>query len=89
MAKLHIWSLTFILGFNLSRNCTSLTSNSTISDFEILKFFKVVIHPPKAPRIIEVIWSPPLQGWCKCNTNGTSKGNPRQAACSGIFRNFN
>jgi ribonuclease HI len=49
----------------------------------------VVIHPPKAPRIIEVIWSPPLQGWCKCNTNGNSKGNPRQPACSGILRNFN
>ncbi|GAU35907.1 hypothetical protein TSUD_69400 [Trifolium subterraneum] len=34
------------------------------------------------------MWSPPLQGWYKCNTDGTSKGNPGQAACLGIYRNF-
>ncbi|KAK2424401.1 hypothetical protein QL285_034766 [Trifolium repens] len=66
---------------------TSLTSRPSIFDFEILKYFKVFIHHPKAPKIVVVIWFPPLQGWVKCNTVGTSVGNPDIAACAGIFRN--
>jgi hypothetical protein len=72
---------------SLTGTVTSLTSSPSISDFEILKHFKVAIHHPKAPKIVEVIWSPPLQGWVKCNTDGTSVGNPGIAACAGIFRN--
>ncbi|KAK2404238.1 hypothetical protein QL285_053601 [Trifolium repens] len=72
---------------SLTGNVTSLTSGPAISDFEIVKFFKVSIHYPKAPNIVEVIWSPPLQGWIKCNTDDTFVGNPGIAACAGIFRN--
>jgi hypothetical protein len=53
----------------------------------MVKFFKISIHHPKAPKIIEVIWSPPKHGWIKCNTDDTSIENTGNAACAGIFRN--
>jgi hypothetical protein len=58
-------------------------------DFTILKFFKINIHHPKAPNIVEVIWTPPLSSWLKCNIDGSSLGNPGVAASAGIFRNHN
>jgi hypothetical protein len=54
---------------SLTGNITSLASGNSISDFVILKQFKVSIHHPKAPSIVEVIWSPSLDGWVKCNTD--------------------
>jgi hypothetical protein len=54
---------------SLTGNITSLASGNSISDFIILKQFKVSINHPKAPSIVEVIWSPPLDGWVKCNTD--------------------
>jgi hypothetical protein len=56
-----------------------------MSDFMILKRFKVSIYPPRAPIIKEVIWKPPLANWTKCNTDGTYTNT--NAACGGIFRN--
>jgi hypothetical protein len=49
---------------------------------------KISIHHSKAPRIIEVLWNPPLQGWLECNTDDTSLGNPGLAASACIFRNY-
>jgi hypothetical protein len=37
-------------------------------------------------RIIEVIWTPPLAGWIKCNADGTSLGSTGQTY---IFRDNN
>ncbi|MCH92420.1 ribonuclease H protein [Trifolium medium] len=73
---------------SLVGNYTSLTAGPSMTDFQILKFFNVTIHHSKAPKIIEVLWTPPLQGWLKCNTDGSSLGNPGLAASAGIFRNF-
>jgi len=50
-----------------------------------LKKFNVVIHPPKAPNILEVLWNPPPFQWIKCNTDGSS--NLQSSSCGGIFRN--
>jgi ribonuclease HI len=88
--KPNLNSLTSLILANVSLfgNVTRLTSGPAISDFEILKFFKVSIHHPRPPKIIEVLWCPSLLGWYKCNTDGASIGNPGPAACSGIFRNF-
>ena len=36
---------------------------------------------------MEVIWSPPLAGWIKCNTDGSS--NTIASSCGGIFRDSN
>lgn len=55
----------------------------------MLKAFKVNTHHPNAPKITEVIWSPPILQWIKCNTDGASIGTTGQAACAGIFRNRN
>jgi ribonuclease HI len=45
------------------------------------------IKPPKAPIIKEVIRSPPINDWIKCNTDSSSTLNT--SACGGIFRNSN
>jgi ribonuclease HI len=54
-------------------------------DFTVLKKFNVTLHPPRAPSIKEVIWSPPPLNWLKCNTDGAF--NSVNAACGGVFRN--
>jgi ribonuclease HI len=76
-----------IANVSLVGNCTKLTAGSSMLNFEILKFFKIEIHQPKPPRVIEVLWTPPLMDWFKCNIDGTSLGNPGPAACAGVFRN--
>ncbi|KAM7517189.1 hypothetical protein LguiA_006772 [Lonicera macranthoides] len=57
---------------------------NTVSDLMIIKNFRVQCRPPKAPKIVEVHWYPPLSGWIKCNTDGLSKNGI--AACGGLFR---
>jgi ribonuclease HI len=63
-----------------------MASNS-IRDFSILKQFKIKIHNPKSPSVLEIFWQPPLINWVKCNIDGASKGNPGISSCGGIFRN--
>ena len=74
---------------SLSGNITSLTARSSISEFVIMKHFRVNLKPPKPQSIKEVIWSPPVLNWVKCNTDGASIGNPGISACGGLFRNAN
>ncbi|KAK2416759.1 hypothetical protein QL285_039126 [Trifolium repens] len=54
-------------------------------DFSILKKFNIILHPPKAPSIKDVIWNPPPLNWLKCNTDGAF--NATAASCGGVFRN--
>ncbi|GAU48375.1 hypothetical protein TSUD_405370 [Trifolium subterraneum] len=72
---------------SLSGNKTNLTFYSSMTDFNILKNFRVNIHPPKAPSIKEVIWTPPIANWVKCNIDGSSTSIA--SACAGVFRNSN
>jgi hypothetical protein len=72
---------------SLAGNKTSCYSFSSISDFILLKKLNVIIHPPKAPIIKEVIWQPPPLDWVKCNTDGACVGNA--SSCGSIFRNNN
>ena len=69
---------------SLSGNLTNKRASSAMADFSILKKFNVSIHPPNAPQIIEVIWSPPNFNWVKCNTDGSATAT--SSACGGIFR---
>jgi len=69
---------------SLSGNLTTKKASSAMADFSILKKFNVSIHPPNAPQIIEVIWSPPNFNWVKCNTDGSATAT--SSACGGIFR---
>ena len=73
-------------------SCTALSGNlsksvafANVSNFMLLRKFNVKLNPPRAPKVIEVIWQPPLPNWTKCNTNGSTNGN--QSSCGGIFRN--
>lgn len=62
-------------------------SNSSIFDFTIINNFKAFIHPPNAPRIVEVIWQPPLKGWLNCNSDNSFSFS--LASCGSLFRGFN
>lgn len=74
---------------SFSGNNTSLTARSSISEFIIMKNFRVNLKPPKPQSIKEVIWCPRVLNWVKCNTDGASNGNPGISACGGLFRNAN
>ena len=80
---------TIISNVTLSGNKTCKTSSSSMFEFMILKAFNIIIHPPKAPTIKEVLWQPPLSNWTKVNTDGVLVKNPMKAACGGIFRDNN
>jgi ribonuclease HI len=71
----------------LAGNLSKSVASPSISNFVILKKFNVNLHPPRAPRIIEIIWQPPSPGWTKCNTDGSTNGN--SSSCGGIFRDGN
>lgn len=77
---------TILASTSISGNATNLCTTSAISDFRVLKAFKVASHPPKAPRIREVFWLPPFGPWIKCNTDGAALGQPGHASCAGVFR---
>jgi len=68
-------------------NLSKTVASPSISNFVILKKFNVSLHPPRAPRIIEVIWQRPSPGWTKCNTDGST--NVNLSSCGGIFRDSN
>jgi hypothetical protein len=53
--------------------------------FTILKKFDITFQPTRAPKIIEVIWHPPVDPWIKCNTNGCATSST--SSYGGIFRN--
>ncbi|KAG4925198.1 hypothetical protein JHK87_050738 [Glycine soja] len=67
-------------------NCSSGHTSHSMVDFSILKSFRVNGHVNKAPKIIQVTWYPPLQGWIKCNTDGACRGSSGLAACGGWQR---
>jgi hypothetical protein len=78
-----------IANTSFSGNATKSTTNSSMVDFRILKAFNVSLHPPNSPSIKEVVWSPPIASWVKCNTDGAAAGNPGPASCAGVFRDHN
>jgi len=70
-----------------SGNNTKASSNSSMTDFAIIKKFRVNVHPPRAPQIKEVMWHPPIRHWIKSNTDGSSSS---ETSASGIiFRDSN
>lgn len=75
-----------ISNVHLSGTKTSKTAAASMTEFVILKAFRINIHPPKAPSIKEVLWQPPIFHWIKANTDGVMVKNPTRAASGGIFR---
>jgi len=82
------WKTTIALissSVTLSGNNSKDTSNSSMTDFAIIKKFKVNIHPPRAPQIKEVLWQPPPINWIKGNIDGSA--SIVASACGIVFRN--
>ncbi|XP_058734065.1 uncharacterized protein LOC131605765 [Vicia villosa] len=71
----------------LAGSNTRKTSNSDNKNFVFLKSFDISIHPKNQTTAIEVLWSPPIFGWLKCNTDGVSVLNT--AACGVVCRDHN
>ncbi|XP_058776812.1 uncharacterized protein LOC131651161 [Vicia villosa] len=61
-------------------------SNSAMTNFVFHKKFGVQIHPKKPVVAKEVLWSPPLAGWLKCNIDEVVSGNHKLAACGVLCR---
>lgn len=57
----------------------------SIHEFIIIKILNVKLHPPKAPRIIEVIWKHPDDGWLKYNKHDFFSTD--MALCGSLFMN--
>ncbi|XP_058734132.1 uncharacterized protein LOC131605843 [Vicia villosa] len=55
-------------------NLTSKTADNAIN-----------LHPRIQKDSIEVLWSPPIGDWIKCNIDGVAAGSPLLTASSGIF----
>lgn len=86
--KIH-WksSISSVLALVSLAGNNSRTTSLSMSDFSLLKKFNINLHPPRAPKIIEVIWHPPTIPWIKCNTDGCFTST--SSSCGGIFRNHN
>lgn len=66
-------------------NETKKVAKSSVHDYTITKTFKVNLNPPKAPKIVEVIWSLPSNGWLKCNTsNSFAISKAYEIFCNGL-----
>ena len=70
-----------VASVNLSGNLTSAVTSPAIRDFVVLKAFRIETHLPNAPKIVEVLWHPPIHNWIKCNTDGAFQGNLAYCLC--------
>ena len=59
--------------------------SNTMDDLLILRSFREVGRPSKAPSIRPVHWHPPLQGWIKVNTDGAALDLLGDGGCGGAF----
>jgi ribonuclease HI len=78
-----------IASSSMTGNNTKKCSSNSMRDFTLLKRFNVIIHCPRPPSYRDILWTPPLLNWIKCNTDGASIGNPGNASCGGVFRDSN
>lgn len=80
-------AISLIVGkIRITSNVSSSCMNSSIQEFVISKLLGILDHPRIADCISPVTWNPPLQGWVKCNSDGSAKGSPGLAGCGAIFR---
>ncbi|XP_058727045.1 uncharacterized protein LOC131598466 [Vicia villosa] len=93
--KVRFQNIGFDVSFSISSilDCVSLAANNVVAsylnmhDFILLKSFRVLFRPPKAPRIVEVMWQPPPRNWVKINCDEASVSPSGNSACGGIVRN--
>ncbi|CAL0322191.1 unnamed protein product [Lupinus luteus] len=71
---------------SLSGNLSKLPSANSMMEFLTQRALDVNPHNGLAPKITEVIWLAPIQGWTEVNTDGAAKGAPGHAGGGAIFR---
>lgn len=69
-------------------NNTNKLSSISMANFVFLKAFGVTIKPPRAPNIIEVLWTPHLPNWYKFNYDGAFRSITNETGYGRIFRNY-
>lgn len=72
--------------FSIFDNVVSVGSHLSMVDFVILKKFKVIIRPPRASNILEVLWQPPPRNWIKLNCDKASTYPSIISAYGGLAR---
>ncbi|OVA05825.1 Ribonuclease H domain [Macleaya cordata] len=65
------------------------TLGTSANDLSILRIFRCTARPRRVPKITPVFWHPPLRGWTKINTDGSSHGIPGSAGCGDLFTDYN
>ncbi|KAF1895765.1 hypothetical protein Lal_00037881 [Lupinus albus] len=75
-----------LVATSLAGNNSKLLTNNAVSNFVILREFKVKQNFQKAPRVKEVVWLAPQVGWIKIKTDGVAHGSPGLAGGGCIFR---
>ncbi|OVA10859.1 Ribonuclease H domain [Macleaya cordata] len=68
-----------------SGNLSNNNMSNSVVDLSTLRYFGVKARPRKAPRIDNVCWYPPLNGWIQINSDGCSLGNLGMAGSGGIL----
>lgn len=75
-----------VVSCSVLSHCSKVVSHLSISNFAILKNFKIKIWLPKSPKIMEVIWKPPPSSLIKVNYDRASLYNLGTSAYGGIFK---
>ncbi|KAK2658636.1 hypothetical protein Ddye_005169 [Dipteronia dyeriana] len=70
-------------------NCSICPGYVSYTNSSLMDKLGVKPHIHKAPCITSCVWCLPSYPWIKANTDGCSKGNPGDGACSGVFHNGN
>ncbi|KAL6177056.1 hypothetical protein ACLB2K_053688 [Fragaria x ananassa] len=62
--------------------------HNSVQDFRIIKSFGAECRLGRAPRVIEVLWHPPVIGWVKINSDGAWKHAESVGGFGAIFYDF-
>ena len=62
--------------------------HNSVQDLRIIKSFGAECRLGRAPRVIEVVWHPPVIGWVKINSDGAWKHAEGVGGFGAVFRDF-
>ncbi|KAL6208489.1 hypothetical protein ACLB2K_019438 [Fragaria x ananassa] len=62
--------------------------HNSVQNLRIIKSFGAECRLGRAPRVIEVVWHPPVIGWVKINSDGAWKHAEGVDGFGAVFRDF-
>ncbi|KAL6185106.1 hypothetical protein ACLB2K_041241 [Fragaria x ananassa] len=62
--------------------------HNSVQDLRIIKSFGAECRLGRAPRVIKVVWHPPVIGWVKVNSDGAWKHAEGVGGFGAVFRDF-